>query len=283
MIKYILNFNISSQQIYISLIFVCILFFILVFLIIRAKLVKIVKNTSLRYKDIQKINSRYKFFELKDTYIISKKNSSKAQFDRFNYIKFLDEQIEQNIDSFNSIISATVKNAKLNNQYKDELESASQFTDKDIAKENKIPYFIYNRIEKKIITDIIFQPVLEPMILCKNSYRSPKGRNSYYSERIFYYSEFIRQYNIVCERIKKKTTKQYQRKLMTDSLRYDIMKRDGFRCLLCGRCANDGVKLHVDHIVPVAKGGKTIPNNLRTLCDSCNMGKRDKYDEYGYN
>lgn len=81
----------------------------------------------------------------------------------------------------------------------------------------------------------------------------------------------------------KKTSKEYQRQLLTPSLRYDIMKRDGFRCVLCGRTSKDGIALHVDHILPVSKGGQTIPSNLRTLCDVCNLGKSDKYDNDGLN
>ena len=77
--------------------------------------------------------------------------------------------------------------------------------------------------------------------------------------------------------------KAFQRSLMTDSLRYDVMKRDGFRCVLCGRTAKDGVVLHVDHILPVARGGKTEINNLRTLCEFCNLGKSAKYDPKGLN
>lgn len=80
-----------------------------------------------------------------------------------------------------------------------------------------------------------------------------------------------------------KTSKEYQRQLLTPSLRYDIMKRDGFRCVLCGRTSKDGIALHVDHILPVSKGGQTIPSNLRTLCDVCNLGKSDKYDNDGLN
>lgn len=69
-----------------------------------------------------------------------------------------------------------------------------------------------------------------------------------------------------------------QRRLMTDSLRYDVMHRDQFRCQLCGATAEDGVKLHVDHILPVSKGGKTELSNLRTLCERCNMGKGSKIE-----
>ena len=82
---------------------------------------------------------------------------------------------------------------------------------------------------------------------------------------------------------KEKESKEYQRKAMTPSLRYDIMKRDGFKCVLCGRTPKDGITLHVDHILPVSKGGKTVPSNLRTLCSICNLGKSDKYDENGLN
>lgn len=70
-----------------------------------------------------------------------------------------------------------------------------------------------------------------------------------------------------------------QRRLMTDSLRYDVMQRDGFRCVLCGATAKeDGVKLHVDHITPISKGGKTEMANLRTLCERCNLGKGSKIE-----
>lgn len=70
-----------------------------------------------------------------------------------------------------------------------------------------------------------------------------------------------------------------QRRLMSDSLRYDVMKRDGFKCVLCGATASDGAKLHVDHIIPIAKGGKTEMSNLRTLCDRCNLGKGVKLEK----
>ena len=63
---------------------------------------------------------------------------------------------------------------------------------------------------------------------------------------------------------------------MNDSIRYDVMKRDNFKCCKCGVSAEQGAKLHVDHIVPVSKGGKTTLSNLQTLCDRCNIGKSNK-------
>lgn len=57
-------------------------------------------------------------------------------------------------------------------------------------------------------------------------------------------------------------------------LRFMILRRDNFRCQYCGRSPKeDGVKLAVDHIVPVSKGGTDEPENLLTSCTDCNRGK----------
>jgi hypothetical protein len=56
-------------------------------------------------------------------------------------------------------------------------------------------------------------------------------------------------------------------------LRFAILRRDEFRCRLCGASAADGTTLHVDHRQPVAKGGTDAWDNLWTLCLECNQGK----------
>lgn len=66
---------------------------------------------------------------------------------------------------------------------------------------------------------------------------------------------------------------------VTRALRYDVLRRDGFKCVRCGRGREDGVKLHVDHIVPVSRDGKSTMDNLQTLCEDCNCGKGNKYLE----
>lgn len=57
--------------------------------------------------------------------------------------------------------------------------------------------------------------------------------------------------------------------------RYKTLVRDSFKCALCGNSpAVDPVcRLHVDHIHPSSKGGLSTIENLRTLCDACNLGK----------
>ena len=72
------------------------------------------------------------------------------------------------------------------------------------------------------------------------------------------------------------TTSQYKRQAIRPGVRFDILTRDHHRCVCCGRGAEDGVKLEVDHIIPVSKGGTNQPKNLRTLCAECNRGKAAK-------
>lgn len=70
----------------------------------------------------------------------------------------------------------------------------------------------------------------------------------------------------------KKTTKKKVRSEMTLKMRYKIMKRDNFICVICGRRPPE-VELCVDHIKPVSNGGTNEESNLRTLCYDCNLGK----------
>lgn len=64
-------------------------------------------------------------------------------------------------------------------------------------------------------------------------------------------------------------------------LRFQVLRRDRFMCATCGRNPpqNPSCVLHVDHIVPWSKNGKTEADNLRTLCDQCNIGRGNRYSD----
>ena len=67
-----------------------------------------------------------------------------------------------------------------------------------------------------------------------------------------------------------------QRKLLTNDLRKEIMLRDNFTCQICNKYMPDCVGLHIDHKIPVSKGGKTVKSNLQVLCSKCNGSKSNK-------
>jgi ATP adenylyltransferase len=60
-----------------------------------------------------------------------------------------------------------------------------------------------------------------------------------------------------------------------DSLYYRVIKEGKGRCEACG-ATKDERPLHVDHIKPRSKGGKTEYPNLQVLCSKCNLTKGNK-------
>lgn len=82
--------------------------------------------------------------------------------------------------------------------------------------------------------------------------RINQKRGSYYSDEEIFHA--------IC---------RVERGKVTNRMRFAIYKRDGNRCRKCGSTRN----LEVDHIIPIAKGGKSTMDNLQTLCHRCNVKK----------
>jgi hypothetical protein len=53
-----------------------------------------------------------------------------------------------------------------------------------------------------------------------------------------------------------------------------VWARDHGRCVLCG----SRKKIHYDHIIPFSKGGSNTVENIRILCQDCNLRKSDKIE-----
>jgi len=54
-----------------------------------------------------------------------------------------------------------------------------------------------------------------------------------------------------------------------------ILKRDDYKCVICGRGKKDGVDLHIDHIKPKDFGGEATIENGQTLCSQHNFIKKN--------
>lgn len=61
----------------------------------------------------------------------------------------------------------------------------------------------------------------------------------------------------------------------TPEQKKQIMQRDGYKCVICGKGIKDGVELQVDHIKPKDLDGKAIVENGQTLCAKHNFRKKN--------
>ncbi len=59
------------------------------------------------------------------------------------------------------------------------------------------------------------------------------------------------------------------------SQKKEILKRDNYRCVICGRGKKDGVELQVDHIKAKDFGGEATIENGQTLCAQHNFKKKN--------
>ena len=87
--------------------------------------------------------------------------------------------------------------------------------------------------------------------------------DKFYSKAIFKTSKnLIREGNRL-------TRREYD---ISKALRKKILKRDNYRCQLCGQLHGGKIELlHIHHIVPIMGGGSGDPSNLITLCKQCHL------------
>lgn len=71
------------------------------------------------------------------------------------------------------------------------------------------------------------------------------------------------------------TAKRVALQDFTKKQKEKIFKRDGYRCVICGKGKADGIVLHADHIKPKDMGGTATIENGQTLCASHNFRKKN--------
>ncbi|MCL2773745.1 MAG: HNH endonuclease [Oscillospiraceae bacterium] len=150
----------------------------------------------------------------------------------------------------------------------------------EVTENNDLILGIFNPIDEKFVNtsaeDFLYNFITVSIL--KGHFQGNKGYSldmlpSYQNINLQKYEE---NNNIENVKLSDKISKQKKSRNIPLSLRYQVLKRDNSKCVVCGRSVKDGVILHVDHIIPFSLGGLTTLDNLQTLCAECNIGKSNR-------
>jgi len=206
--------------------------------------------------------------------------NSKAKFDRYDLQAFMRTCfLESELHVANSIearLQADAKYADYCRRY-DELGQQSLGR----SRSDRLNDAKYCSIEQKLYAKRRLQdPQSATLIRATVVYTSPQGRNSYARCVDLTFEQLKQEFAAArAVRSQQSTTaflRQQERSRITAGVRWKVFARDSYRCRHCGISADLGAVLHVDHIIPISKGGTSELGNLQTLCQDCNLGKSNR-------
>ncbi len=253
----------------------------IIFMLVRRQMRRsYVRKNSSALAELETLNPQFseRFVKVKAPGPFRLTTKSKSAFDHFDPEKNMFAIVKEEESLFRNVCDSLQSNADLYHEY--ETKSA-QILEGSAAPEDLPGIFRsadkYLSVQEKVFdAKKLHAPVTDVRVDLYWSYTSPKGQNHYDASRVYRKADLDSILNDIDKATEYEQSSKYQRDLLTPSLRFEILKRDNYTCQICGRTQKEGAKLEVDHIVPVAKGGKTEPDNLQTLCWDCNRGKSDK-------
>lgn len=232
-------------------------------------------------KALREINKKYKFYQIN----IPELSHSYDNENYYNIISckdYLTYELVYRHKEIDSIINKVLDNSRKYNLYSKEIDNKcvfSSFGDAELLKNTDKLESIEEKmfLKEKLNPTIKFS--LKVKLILTNINDSPKT---------FKYREFsMNDVRDIEYRLSQKRGNYYldndiwkslcnvERGKVTNKMRFAIYERDHYRCRKCGRETKD---LEIDHIIPIAKGGKSTYDNLQTLCHRCNYEKGSKIE-----
>ncbi len=252
-----------------------------VYCIIQNRYKDFVLQNSVCLKQLNEVNSRYNFypyvsFDQSHTYDNKNFYNTISCEDYLIYqLQFIRKKIFDQIDKVNS-------NKRLYSSYKNEVKNINQFGKFDIStgklKLDKLVGIEKKFIEKQTIQAPVTQFSLTVTLYCSTINGKIRGRKreNFSVDDVLTIIKRLsnRRGAFYCDREIWDAICRVERGKVSNKMRFSIYARDGHRCCNCG-ISDRYAQLEIDHIIPIAKGGKTTYNNLQTLCHRCNVKKGD--------
>lgn len=250
---------------------------IVVFHIRNKRHIEYVLNNSSALKTLDEINHRYKFKRIK-SFDMEHSYDNENFYDNISTEDYLTYQLVYKQKEVSKALKDTLVNVELFEKYANEIKdscSLGDFEEVDNLNQKKLL-----KIEKKMFEEKIQTPVIKFEIRVVLILTNING--NYLTSK---YADFnAGEIKTIIKKLNQKDGSFYtnreiwdaicrvERGKVTNKMRFAIMARDGYRCVKCGR-PDSRAYLEIDHIIPIAKGGKSTYDNLQTLCHECNVKK----------
>ena len=272
-----------SYLIFILLALLITIFFI-VYNEIQKKYIDFVLQNSIYLKKLKEINCNYKFFN-HINFDQSHTYDNKKFYCDISCLDFLIYQLQFISTKVIDQINKEKQNDLLYTQYLNDIATLTE-TGKFLIDIGKLKYKRVVATEKKLIKQTTYAKPHTDFYIVVTLYCSQRNGRIYDKKNAIYYADDIL---ALVRRLRNRNGHFYKDREIWDSIcrvergkvsnkmRFSIYKRDGYRCRKCG-VSKRHAQLEIDHIIPIAKGGKSTYNNLQTLCHRCNVEKGDKID-----
>ena len=257
---------------------VAVVVFLLVFFSVRNKKYKeYVLNHSVAINQLKAINKNYYFLHIPN-YDWTHNYDNSNFYDHISCWDYLLYKLVYEKSNVRRAMDDTLTNKLTFDKYNKEIINTCVLNvfNEETSLKNKSKIA---KIEEKEFKALIQQPVINFSITVRLNLKNTNGYLVLYSKSKTFSAQEIRgAIDLVCQKRGSfyvnedvwKSICRVERGKVSNKLRFAIYARDNYRCRCCGRKTND---LEIDHIVPIAKGGKTTYDNLQTLCHRCNMRK----------
>lgn len=256
---------------------IAVLIVIIAIKLTQARYTKLARHQSPAIQALDQLNSKYSFEQITPCDLYQAYDNINF-YDDISPIDYLTYQLVYMQKQVNEGIESAYKNSLTYPAYCQEIEAlGSQFY--DYLPENILFKNAFQKIHRRIFEKGIQSPKTSFEITVTLCLTKINGASITSKGQTFNASEI----EDIIKRLHNKQNDFYlddeiwqsicrvERGKVTNKIRFAIYAKDGHRCRQCGSTQD----LEIDHIFPIAKGGKSTYDNLQTLCHRCNAKKSD--------
>ncbi len=247
----------------------------------QSKYIDFLTENSIVLEKLEKINADYKFYEDIKSFDDEHTYDNENFYENISCRDYLIYQLQFSQREVEKAIKCVDYNKSLYDKYCQEISGITGFGEykHDAIKMNKkylskVEKSLFDKNRKRVQTKFCIEIKLNLSKI--NGVVYEEKTQVFDPEEIESLIKMLndKRYNFYNNREVWEAICRVERGKVSNKMRFSIYKRDGYRCCICGRKTDD---LEIDHIKPIAKGGKSVYSNLQTLCHNCNKKKGDSY------